>query len=69
MFFSDYEQAQEELRKKLLWLNEEITKQYEQEENIGRLIGKIQKWCNLDKLTSVVLNNMVKTVYVHAPDK
>ena len=59
----------EELREKLLQLNEEITQQEEQAENIDRFIGKVQKYLDLDELTPTVLNDMVKAVYVHAPDK
>ena len=50
-------------------LNEEITKQEEQAENIDRFIGKVRKYLDLDELTPAVLNDMVKTVYVHTPDK
>ena len=60
---------QEELREKLLRLNEEITKQEEQAENIDRFISKVQKYLDLDELTPTILNDMVKAVYVHAPDK
>ena len=60
---------QEELREKLLRLNEEITKQEEQAENIDRFIGKVRKYLDLDELTPAILNDMVKAVYVHAPDK
>lgn len=63
----DYEQ--EELREKLQRLNEEITKQEEQSENIDRFISKVRKYLDLDELTPTVLNDMVKAVYVHAPDK
>ena len=69
MLSDDYEQEQEELRKKLLLLNEEISEQEEQTENIDRFISKVQKYLDLDKLTPSVLNDMVKAVYVHAPDK
>lgn len=37
MLSDDYEQEQEELREKLLQLNEEITKQEEQQKNFPRL--------------------------------
>ena len=50
-------------------LNEEITKQEEQAENIDMFIGKVRKYLDLDELTPAVLNDMVKTVYVHTPDK
>lgn len=69
MLSDDYEQKQAELREKLLQLNEEIAQQEEQAENIDRFIGKVRKYLDLDELTSAILNDMVKTVYVHAPDK
>lgn len=69
MLSDDYEQEQKELREKLLRLNEEITKQEEQVENIDRFIGKVRKYLDLDELTPAVLNDMVRAVYVHAPDK
>ena len=69
MLADDYEQEQEELREKLLRLNEEINEQEEQSENIDRFISKVRKYLGLDELTPAVLNDMVKAVYVHAPDK
>ena len=69
MLADDYEQEQEELREKLLRLNEEINEQEEQSENIDRFISKVRKYLDLDELTPAVLNDMVKAVYVHAPDK
>lgn len=69
MLSDDYEQEQNELREKLLRLNEEITQQEEQTENIDRFIGKVRKYLDLDELTPAVLNDMVKAVYVHTPDK
>lgn len=69
MLSDDYEQEQEELREKLLQLKEEIVQQEEQAENIDQFIGKVQKYLDLDELTPTVLNDMVKAVYVHAPDK
>ena len=69
MLSDDYEQEQEELREKLLRLNEEINQQEEQAENIDRFIGKVRKYLDLDKLTPAILNDVVKAVYVHAPDK
>lgn len=69
MLSGDYEQEQNGLREKLLQLNEEMTQQEEQAENIDRFIGKVRKYLDLDELTPAVLNDMVKAVYVHAPDK
>lgn len=50
-------------------LDEEITKQEEQVENINRFIDKVPNYLDLEELTSTVLNDMVKAVYVHALDK
>lgn len=69
MLSDDYEKEQEELREKLLRLNEEINEQEEQTENIDRFISTVRKYLDLDELTPAVLNDMVKAVYVHAPDK
>ena len=69
MLSDDYEREQEELREKLLQLNEEILQQEEQAENIDRFICKVRKYLDLDELTPAVLNDMVKAVYVHTPDK
>jgi len=69
MLSSDYEQEQEELREKLLRLDKEINEQEEQAENIDRFISKVRKYLDLDELTPAVLNDMVKAVYVHTPDK
>ena len=69
MLSDDYEQEQEELREKLLRLNEEITQQEEQAENIDRFISRVRKYLDLDELTPTILTDMVKAVYVHEPDK
>ncbi len=69
MLSDDYEQEQEELREKLLQLNEEIIQQEEQAGNIDRFISKVRKYLDLDELTPAILNDMVKAVYVHVPDK
>ena len=44
-------------------------KQEEQAENIDRFICKVRKYLDLNELTPTILNDMVKAVYVHAPDK
>ena len=49
--------------------NEEIIQLEEQAENIDKFIGKVRKYLDLDELTPTVLNDMVKAVYVHTPDK
>ena len=46
-----------------------VYEQEEQAENIDRFISKVQKYLDLDELTPAILNDMVKAMYVHAPDK
>ena len=65
MLSDDYEAEQENLREKLLLLEEEITQQEEQANNLERFIGKVKKYLDLQELTPAVLNDMVKAVYVH----
>jgi len=50
-----------------LQLEEEITQQEKQAENINRFIGKVKKYLDLEEFTPAILNDMVKAVYVHAP--
>ena len=69
MLSNDYAREQSELRDKLLLLEQEITRQEEQAENIDRFIGKVRKYLELRELTSAMLNDMMKAVYVHAPTK
>jgi hypothetical protein len=69
MLSHDYEQEQNDLQDRLLQLDEEITQQEEQAEDMDRFIGKARKYLDLQELTPTILNDMVKAVYVHAPDK
>lgn len=38
-------------------------------ENVDKFIQQAKKYLYLEKLTPTVLSDMVKAVYVHAPDK
>lgn len=38
-----------------------------QSDNVERFISKVHKYFDLQELTPSVLNDMVKRVYVHAP--
>lgn len=69
MLSDDYEKEQAELRSKIELLNEEITRQENQVENVDRFIRMAKKYLYLEKLTPTILNDMVNAVYVHAPDK
>ena len=69
MLSDDYEQEQEELRAKIELLENEIQNQENHVESVDIFIRLAKKHLYLEKLTPAVLNDMVKAVYVHAPDK
>ena len=69
MLSDDYEQEQEELRSKIEMLENEIQNQENRVESVDTFIRLAKKHLYLKKLTPEVLNDMVKAVYVHAPDK
>lgn len=69
MLADDYEKEQEDLRKSVVTLTAEIEQQEEQADNIERFIEKVRKYLDLQELTPTVLNDLVKRVYVHAPQK
>ena len=64
----DYEQEQAELREKIDILEDEIQQQEDQTENVDKFIRQAKKYLHLEKLTPAVVNDLVKAVYVHAPD-
>lgn len=68
MLASYYETEQEELRKKAIALADEIAAQEEKTDNLERFIAKIHKYFDLQELTPSILNDLVKKVYVHAPE-
>lgn len=68
MLANDYEQEQKEFELKIVSLSAEISKTEEQSDNLERFISKIHKYLNLQELTPIILNDMVKRVYVHAPE-
>lgn len=67
MLADDYEKEQQELELKIVSLSAEISDTEEQSNNLERFISKIHKYLNLQELTPTILNDMVKRVYVHAP--
>lgn len=69
MLADDYEKEQEDLRKSVVTLTAEIEHREEQADNIERFIEKVRKYIDLQELTPTVLNDLVKRVYVHAPQK
>ena len=69
MLSDDYEKEQTELRERIAVLTKEISEQEDQADNVDRFIRTVKKYLCLTELTPAILNDLVKAVYVHAPDK
>ena len=69
MLSDDYEQEQEDLRAKIAMLEEEIQNQENHVESVDSFIRLAKKHLYLKADSAVLGNDMVKAVYVHAPDK
>ena len=69
MLSDDYEKEQTEMRERIAVLTKEISKQEDQADNVDRFIRTVKKYLCLTELTPAILNDLVKAVYVHAPDK
>ncbi len=69
MLSDDYEKEQTELRERIAVLTKEISEQEDQADNADHFIRTVKKCLCLTELTPAILNDLVKAVYVHAPDK
>ena len=69
MLSDDYEQEQEELRETLDRVLKKLQNRKNRQKIFDRFINKVRKYLDLDELTPAILHDMVKAVYVHAPDK
>ncbi|MBQ6907454.1 MAG: DUF4368 domain-containing protein [Clostridia bacterium] len=69
MLSESYENEQKELKKLIQTLSDDISETEEQADNMERFIAKIHKYFDLQELTPSILNDLVKRVYVHAPQK
>ena len=67
MLSANYETEQAELKQIIEKLSAEISETEVQSDNVERFISKVHKYFDLQELTPSVLNDMVKRVYVHAP--
>ncbi len=65
----DYEQEQNDLKKRTEKLKREIAKQSEKTEQIDCFIDRIHQYKDACELSPSMLNDLVHAVYVHAPDK
>lgn len=67
MLSETHEKEQAELKSIIENLSAEISETEEQSDNVERFISKVHKYFDLQELTPSALNDMVKRVYVHAP--
>ena len=64
-----YEDEQTQLKMEIQGLQQEIEVQERQIENLEQFIQRVHKHEDLDELTPYALRELVKGVYIEAPDK
>ena len=69
MMSRSYEDEQTALKAEAVKLREEIKVQEQQIENLEKFIQRVKKYTTLTELTPYALRELVKAVYVEAPDK
>ena len=66
---ADYEIEQENLRIEIGFLEDWIESQQETNDNYDRFSALVEKYVDIPVLTSTIVNEFVKKIIVHAPDK
>ena len=66
---SSYENEQQDLKAVAESLRQEIEVQEQQNQNLDLFIEHVQKYANLDELTPYAAHELIKAIYVGAPDK
>ena len=66
---ANYENEQANLTEKMQLLEQEITQQEKEADNIEQFILRAKKYPNVQELTPAVLHDLVNRVYVSMPDK
>ena len=69
MMSRSYETEQEKLKVEIQTLQQDIEVQERQIENLEQFIQRVHKYKDLDELTPYALRELVKGVYIEAPDK
>ena len=64
-----YEDEQESLKAEVQTLQKEIEAQERQLENFDQFIQRVHKYTDLRELTPYALRELVKAIYIEAPDK
>ena len=69
MMSRSYETEQEQLKVEIQTLQQDIKVQERQIENLEQFIQRVHKYKDLNELTPYALRELVKGVYIEAPDK
>ena len=69
MMSRTYEDEQTQLKMEIQGLQQEIEVQERQIENLEHFIQRVHKYEDLDELTPYALRELVKAIYIEAPDK
>lgn len=69
MMSRSYETEQAQLKEEIQTLQQEIKVQERQIENLEQFIQRVRKYEDLDELTPYALRELVKAIYIEAPDK
>ena len=69
MMGRSYETEQEQLKVEIQTLQQDIKVQERQIENLEQFIQRVHKYEDLDELTPYALRELVKAIYIDAPDK
>ena len=69
MMSRSYETEQEQLKAEIQTLQQDIEVQKRQIENLEQFIQRVRKYEDLDELTPYALRELVKAIYIEAPDK
>ena len=69
MMSKTYEDEQAQLKVEIQTLQREIEAQERQIENLEQFIQRTHKYEDLDELTPYALRELVRAIYIEAPDK
>jgi len=69
MMSRNYEDEQAQLKAEVQTLQNEIEAQERQVENLEQFIQRVHKYAALDGLTAYAVHELVKAIYIEAPDK
>ena len=69
MMSKTYEDEQAQLKVEIVNLQKEVEVQERQIENLEQFIQRVRRYITLTELTPYALRELVKAVYVEAPDK